>query len=223
VSGRHLDRALDDDRVVALLALLRPGDCFWDIGAHHGYWTLPASRIVGATGHVYSFEPSQYNYRYLKQHLAWNGAANVTPISKGVSGESGWVSFGGGGSSRSFAIGGGSDRIEVTTLAELIASGVRAPDVVKMDVEGSEGAVLATGAARLPSRALLVISVHSEGNYADCVGALHEAGFTLLLSPDLREMRVREQWLHEAELIAIGPKWRGASRGLLDAGYSTLE
>ena len=42
----------------ALIEKLRPGDTFVDIGAHVGYFTLLASLLVGADGHVVSFEPT---------------------------------------------------------------------------------------------------------------------------------------------------------------------
>ena len=42
----------------ALIEKLRPGDSFVDIGAHVGYYTILASLLVGADGHVVSFEPT---------------------------------------------------------------------------------------------------------------------------------------------------------------------
>jgi FkbM family methyltransferase len=57
---------------------LSPGDVCLDIGAHLGYYTLVASRLVGNGGHVYAFEPSPANYRDLLGNLQRNGAANVT-------------------------------------------------------------------------------------------------------------------------------------------------
>jgi FkbM family methyltransferase len=59
-------------------SLLRPGDVCLDIGAHIGYFTLLASRLVGPGGHVYAFEPSPATYEALLANLRRNDAANVT-------------------------------------------------------------------------------------------------------------------------------------------------
>lgn len=64
----------------AFARLLSPGDVCVDIGAHIGYYTLLASRLVGPDGHVYAFEPSPVNYRSLASNLARNGVANVTAL-----------------------------------------------------------------------------------------------------------------------------------------------
>ncbi len=57
---------------------LAQGDVCVDIGAHVGYFTLLASKLVGAEGHVYAFEPSPVNFRALRANLERNGAVNVT-------------------------------------------------------------------------------------------------------------------------------------------------
>jgi FkbM family methyltransferase len=62
----------------AFARALRPGDVCVDIGAHIGYFTLLASRLVGAAGHVYAFEPSPVNYEALRANLSRNAATNVT-------------------------------------------------------------------------------------------------------------------------------------------------
>lgn len=62
----------------AFRARLRAGDVCLDVGAHIGYYTLLASRLVGTRGHVYAFEPSPGVYSALRANLALNDAANVT-------------------------------------------------------------------------------------------------------------------------------------------------
>jgi len=39
-------------RLEALQAIVRPGDCVWDVGAHKGFVTLAAARLVGGAGSV---------------------------------------------------------------------------------------------------------------------------------------------------------------------------
>ena len=64
----------------AFRARLAPGDVCIDVGAHVGYYTLLASKLVGPSGHVYSFEPSPGVYRTLEQNLERNDVTNVTAL-----------------------------------------------------------------------------------------------------------------------------------------------
>ena len=50
---------------VVLMQLVAPGSVFFDIGAHMGYFTLLASRLVGETGRVHAFEPTPQTYSVL--------------------------------------------------------------------------------------------------------------------------------------------------------------
>src|SRR5271163_203538 len=57
--------------------LLKPGMTVLDIGAHHGLYTLLASKRVGPRGKVFSFEKSTRERTALLQHLRINHCANV--------------------------------------------------------------------------------------------------------------------------------------------------
>jgi len=56
-----------------------------DVGAHIGYFTLMAAKLVGAKGKVYAFEPDPSNYRLLVKSIHENGYRNVVAIQKAVS------------------------------------------------------------------------------------------------------------------------------------------
>jgi FkbM family methyltransferase len=58
-------------------ARLRPGDTFVDIGAHVGYFSCLAGRLVGPRGLVLAFEPHPRNYELLLANLWRNGLSNV--------------------------------------------------------------------------------------------------------------------------------------------------
>ncbi len=204
-AGRHRSGSFERPRVEAILALIRPGDCVWDIGAHHGYVSLAVSRAVGPDGHVLSFEPSAYNYAYLSRHVRWNGRDNVTPLKLGVAAAPGRAKFGGTGSSQTFRIGGGTEEVELTPLESLMDGNHRRPDLVKIDVEGAEGSILDTGARQLPPTSMAVVSVHSLENYRRCVSALRSAGFTVYLSDGVRDLRGRGDWGDDdPDLVAVG-------------------
>lgn len=64
---------------------LKKGDYFIDIGAHIGYFSLVAGRLVGAEGRVYAFEPEPNNFAQLLKNIEANGYNNIVPIQKAVS------------------------------------------------------------------------------------------------------------------------------------------
>ncbi|MFG2483400.1 FkbM family methyltransferase [Streptomyces virginiae] len=56
---------------------LAPGDTFIDVGAHTGYYTLLASRLVGAAGSVVAIEASPAFHAILEEALRRNACHNV--------------------------------------------------------------------------------------------------------------------------------------------------
>src|SRR3954471_21826173 len=53
------------------------GDTVADIGAHVGYFSIIASRLVGPSGQVFAFEPEAANFEVLKANCILNGCRNV--------------------------------------------------------------------------------------------------------------------------------------------------
>ena len=62
----------ENETAKALAGIVKPGAIVLDIGANIGAHTLPLARLVGPTGKVYAFEPTQYAFDKLKQNLALN-------------------------------------------------------------------------------------------------------------------------------------------------------
>ena len=52
-----------------MIRQLQPGDTFWDIGAHYGFFSLLATRLVGEAGKVVSFEAAPSTYTVLAQNV----------------------------------------------------------------------------------------------------------------------------------------------------------
>jgi FkbM family methyltransferase len=70
---------LPEPATVAIVErLLEPGDCFLDVGANVGIYSLIAGRRVGPGGKVVSVEPSPSTMRALRTMLSINGIASVT-------------------------------------------------------------------------------------------------------------------------------------------------
>lgn len=205
-----------------LRALIRPGDVVWDVGAHHGYVTLMAAAAVGESGVVHAFEPGERNARMLERHLGWNGARNAMPHRLALGAADGEADFGGGYTSKTQALGRGGERVIVRRGASLVANGdVRPPDVMKIDVEGAEGDVLAGAAEILPSDARLMIAVHSAAADAACREVLTELGFSTFPTDGLERARSGARgWPDDPDLIAVGPD--GALAPELQAALRTL-
>jgi len=69
--------------------LLTPGQTVLDVGAHVGYFTLLAARLVGPSGKVYAFEAAPRNYELLAKNIALNGYRQVTAIAGAVTEQAG--------------------------------------------------------------------------------------------------------------------------------------
>lgn len=63
---------------------IKKGDYILEAGAYTGLFTVFASKKVGRTGKVISFEPDPYNNIMLKRNLALNKIKNVTIVKKGL-------------------------------------------------------------------------------------------------------------------------------------------
>lgn len=74
-----------EDELPFVRRLLQPGDNVIDIGANYGTYTLPMAHKVGASGHIWAFEPSSSTARFLAQSIAANGFTQVTLEQKAVS------------------------------------------------------------------------------------------------------------------------------------------
>ena len=66
-------------------ALLKPGMRVIDVGAHVGYYTLLAARLVGSEGKVYAFEPEPRNYELLVKNVQLNDYRNVVMHTEALS------------------------------------------------------------------------------------------------------------------------------------------
>lgn len=206
-SGRHRSGEFEKERIELLKSLLSPGDCFWDMGAHHGYVSVMGSNEVGDRGEVLAFEPSAYNYSYLRRHLQWNRCENVSTFQLAVADVSENVQFGGSGSSHAFSIGGGEEKVEAVAFQELLASDLSTPDVIKIDVEGAETRILASSADAIPGDSRLLIALHSDDAFDLCTTTLSHARFDVWVSERAKKLYGSGQWTDDPNILAVGPQY----------------
>ena len=69
-----------EPEMALLKSLVQAGDHVADIGANVGAYTKELSRLVGASGHVYSFEPISENFNILQTVIRKANLMNVDPI-----------------------------------------------------------------------------------------------------------------------------------------------
>ena len=142
-----------------LESILVPGMVVVDVGAHIGYFSLLAARLVGAAGKVYAFEPAPANFRLLTKNVDLNGLRNIIAVNKAVSDRVGesilFLQPGTLGHSlfpETLGKGETSIKVESITLDRFFADeNWPHVDLVKIDAEGAEPAVV-NGMAELLKR-----------------------------------------------------------------------
>ena len=154
---------------------LAPHSVVYDIGAHAGYYTLAAARRARL---VLAFEPNPANQAALRFHLARNRLDNVVVQDAAVGRAPGTAQFSEAGDAYQGRLGGGALTVKVVALDALIAAGATAPDLVKMDVEGSELDALDGAAALLAGRSTCwFIALHGPECARGAIARLLEAGY----------------------------------------------
>jgi FkbM family methyltransferase len=167
---------------------LRPGDCFYDVGAHTGFFALIASRFVGTSGKIVAFEPDPDNAATLKANMAKNDVTQLTLVEAVVWSSPGEVTF-----QRAL---GASNRTQGQIMTEpnprleqimvpairlddfIFEEGNPIPQLIKMDVEGAEWGAL-QGARKLLDRMKprLLCEVHDRGQMGQIQDHLRQFGY----------------------------------------------
>jgi FkbM family methyltransferase len=156
----------------AVADILKPGATFWDIGAHIGFFSLLASRLVGDAGRVHAFEPMTENRKRLLAAVELNQGNNLTVHAVAVAGASGEAVLHAHLSTTMWTLVPKREEtagitVPCSTLDEM-AQSLASPDLIKIDVEGAEVSVLRGGSEFLQrARPPLIVEFSDEITFAE--------------------------------------------------------
>ena len=170
----------------------KPGMTVIDVGANLGYYSLLASSLVGPTGKVVALEPNSENCRLLLSSIRLNGITNVELIPVACDHTTGWAYY-------STHVGSNGGLIEPEDLLAhpgIVVATFRLDDLVegpvgllKMDVEGAEGRVVA-GATRVIESSRPIVTTEltrdmlrrvSAESISDYLGYFENLGYRLIV------------------------------------------
>lgn len=143
----------EPNELAFLADFLQPGMVFFDVGANNGLFSLLAARRVGGLGSVWAFEPSRRDFARLQANLRRNGLANVraeplalanfndtADMKIAESRQAGQNTLGCFGNPVGLLR---TEVVTVRTIDRVVAeAGLHRIDLVKIDAEGAEWAIL---------------------------------------------------------------------------------
>jgi FkbM family methyltransferase len=171
----------------------------WDVGGHFGYTSLVFANILGKCTNVYSFEPNKYNLERFKRNLDLNPhlskKIHIVPLA--ISNIQGQEAFSisknvdGSQSSGSHLAKASkplhqsvydkfhfSDTLVEVSTWDLLAESYPEPDLVKIDVEGSELFVLEGGMNFLSKHSpILMMEIHNISIMHEMVHLLRDLNY----------------------------------------------
>lgn len=122
-------------------SFLREDDVALDIGANIGVTAAIISQVL-SLGHVYAFEPAKAGFAALEDNVAANNLTNVRVYNIAISDKAGNLHFNDA-SAYGHISADGAQEVHASTIDVMVGSlALKRVDFIKIDVEGSEWAVL---------------------------------------------------------------------------------
>lgn len=195
-----------DHREIAYMRdALAPGDVFLDVGANIGFYSLVASKCVGANGRVLAIEADPYSHKRLSSNVRLNAMENVVALNIGVSDRQETLRLGvnaeGNRGESSFLLQSdtGAEVACKPLLTLLRENGIAEVRGAKFDIEGFEFRVLQKFLEDAPHSLYphFIIIEHNplwlEAAGGDALSLLSACGYTPYRASKLNYIMVREQ------------------------------
>jgi FkbM family methyltransferase len=179
----------------ALAAMVRPGDLVLDIGANLGYLTCYLAHLAGPTGEVRAIEPNAFMATLLDRNVSHNQRTTVVIDRLALGDSDGTVQLWLSGTNQqrhSVHAANVPNPVGAETVPQLTADsywcshlGQRQVGLLKLDVEGAERLVLASGPQLLSACRNVWMEFWPAGIGRDgtdpyeCLEILDDSGFTL--------------------------------------------
>ena len=203
---KMLDSSYEPAVASALASLVQPGWVCLDVGAHVGYYSMVMARLTGPAGHVHAFEPHPNNQKVVVRHLERNALTSVVHLHS--------IALGNADGKRVFRGTKGPDKsmegyvegmrnltlpgmqkfyedfvehiVEQRRLDGTVDRGeVPSPNLLKIDVEGAEVAVLeGTRDTLQSSRPIVLAELHTAATAVQCVNILKDCGYSVRVLND---------------------------------------
>jgi FkbM family methyltransferase len=191
VSQTILVKGLWEPKLTGIIMKSLPtGGVFIDVGAHIGYYSLLASRRVGAAGRVVAVEPNPETLQRLRRNLALNDSGNITVEEMACTDRETTLQFfpagiensGESSLSRQNAKAARAVTVRGRPLDEIVRSlALDRVDLIKIDVEGAEMQVL-TGMREILARQRPKIVIELKPDLLANMGASLEAAKAVFAS-----------------------------------------
>jgi FkbM family methyltransferase len=139
-------------------AMCSPGSVIFDVGAHHGMNAVLFALWAGPTGQVHAFEACRENALVLSANVGLNRLTNCFCVPAAVGDKDGDVCMAG--ESVAGSDGHGYKTAMVALDSYCSQRGVQKVDVLKIDVEGFEAAVLRGAKQLLTARPKIDLELH---------------------------------------------------------------
>jgi FkbM family methyltransferase len=192
--------------------LLQGDDVFWDVGANIGYFTLVAATALNNRGRIVAFEPGKNAYARLAENLSLNPYSNIQTFAVAVTDREGEAVLHLSGdiadsSASLYAAGQTQARHEVCRTVSLDHflrdEGLDPPDLIKLDAEGAELAVLQGAQGLLADSPPLWLMEMEEKNLL-AAGASKAAVADFLTGYGYRAAHLRKgRWYETADLASV--------------------
>lgn len=188
-------RTYEPAKHALILRHLRPGMTFIDVGANKGDFTLLAARLTGPAGRVISIEPEPENHSVLRRSIELNDYANITVLQVALSDSDATADLQIGSTSGSHTLspefnGLRAVSVPTRTLDTVVADHrLSSVDMIKIDVQGFELAVLRGAAQALKAnpRIILLLDLPKQDEKRHAI-AQYLAPFNFTYFPDGNEL-----------------------------------